>query len=309
MAQGFSLSTLLRAARQLAVTQLLPVIAAHRRRHFVSHGLRPQVIARIQGGREALNVTFKLPARAEPRVMDAAEEADSGETDCGPEWMTQLRRALKKDRIDREILQALASGTEISGKRMAEFALYLSSRLKPSSIQRYALLIATRVMPRLEHCDPLEVDDETWDEVVEQVLDEDVFFRRKRDSHNGEPKGDGYSIALIKALRHLFWFLSPRRERALHLKAMLRGSGLLKVDANIITVDEYKAALDLLNGPYGFSDPHLRIASRITLIMGYRCGLRRAEVAYLRDVRFRLCGSSACPTVVLEEAEDLECPS
>lgn len=285
--QGFSLSTLLRAARQLAVTQMPPVIAAHRNRNIVSHSLRPQVIARIQGGREALNVPFKLRARAEPVAKDATEEADSEEMDWEPEWLTQLRRALKRDRIDREILHSLASGAEIRGQRMAEFAFYLSARLKPSSIQRYALLIATRVMPRFEHCDPLEVDEEAWEEVVEQALDEDVVFRRKRDSDNRHPKGNGYSIALIKALRHFFWFLSQRRGKALaHLKGMLPGTGLLKVDANIITVDEYKAALDWLSGPSGFSDLHLRNASRVALIFGYRCGLRRAEVAYLRVCDF-----------------------
>jgi integrase len=278
---------LLRAARQLAVIQMLPVIAAHRGRKIVSHSLRPQVIARIQGVREALNVSFKLPAQAEPVVMDAAEETDSEEMDWESVWLTQLRKALKKDRIDRDILQFLASGADISGQRMAEFALYLSTRLRPSSIQRYVLLIATRVMPRFEHCDPLEVDEDAWEEVIQQVLEEDNFFRRKRDSDNKQPKGNGYSIALIKALRHFFWFMSQRRGKALaHLKGMLPGTGLLKVDANIITVDEYKAALDCLNGPYGFPDLHLRNASRVALMLGYRCGLRRAEAAYLRVYDF-----------------------
>jgi integrase len=287
VSQGFSLSTLLRAARQLAVTRTLPVIAAHRSRHLVSHSLRPQVIARIQGNRGVPDVPSKRLARAEPAAENATEEADSEEMDWEPIWMTQLRKALKKDRIDRDILQSLASGTEISGQRMAEFALYLSVRLKPSSIQRYVFLIATRVMPRFEHCDPLEVDEEAWEEVVEQVLDEDVFFHRERDSDNRHPKGNGYSIALIKALRHFFWFLSQRRGKALaHLKGMLPGTGLLKVDANIITVDEYKAALDWLSGPSGFSDLHLRDASRVALMLGYRCGLRRAEAAYLRACDF-----------------------
>jgi integrase len=286
VSKGFSLPALLRAARELAITKMPAVMAAHRRRRIVSHSLLPQVISRIQGNRGAPDVPSKRLARAEPAAENATEEADSEEMDWEPIWMTQLRKALKKDCIRLDILQSLASGAEVSGQRMAEFALYLSVRLKPSSIRRYAFLIATRVMPRFEHCDPLEVDQEAWEEVVEQVRDEDMFFRRKRDSDNSQPKGNGYSIALIKALRHFFWFLSQRREKALHLKGMLPGTGLLKVDANIITVDEYKAALDWLSGPSGFSDLHLRNASRVALILGYRCGLRRAEAAYLRVCDF-----------------------
>jgi site-specific recombinase XerD len=283
---GFSLSALLRTERQLAITKMPAVMAAHRRRRIVSHSLRPQVIARIRGNRVAPDGPSKRWDRTERAAENTTEEANSEETDWGPVWMIQLRNALKKDRVDRGILQSLASGAEVSGKRMAEFALCLSVRLKPSSIRRYVFLIATRVMPRFEHCDPLEVDEEAWEEVVEQVFDEDVFFHRERDSDNSQPKGNGYSIALIKALRHFFWFLSQRREKALHLKGMLPGTGLLKVDANIITVDEYKAALDWLSGPSGFSDLHLRNASRVALIFGYRCGLRRAEAAYLRVCDF-----------------------
>jgi integrase len=285
-AKGFTHSGLLRSARQLALTQIPPIVARHRRRDIVSHSLGPLVIARIQGSRAALHEPLTSRTQAESSADDATDETESEAVDFEPVWMVQLRKALKKDRIDRGILQSLASGAEINERRVAEFALSLSTRLKPSSVQRYAMLIATRVMPRFECCDPLDVDKETWEEVVEQVLDEDVFFHRETAFADRTPEVPGHSIALIKALRHFFRFLNPRRKEALHLKGLLCGSGLLKVDANMITIDEYKRALDWLSGPYGFSDPHLRITSRIILILGYRCGLRRAEVAYLRVCDF-----------------------
>jgi integrase len=59
-------------------------------------------------------------------------------------------------------------------------------------------------------------------------------------------------------------------------------TGIIKVDANMMTIDEYKVALAWLSGPYGFSGRYMRSASRVVLILGYRCGLRRSEAAYLR---------------------------
>lgn len=108
------------------------------------------------------------------------------------------------------------------------------------------------------------------------------MFRLRRYTDDSVSTKKEYSFAFLKALRYFFKFLSQRAKPLEQVNGLIPATGLVKVDANFMTVDEYKRALAWLSGPYGFSNRYLRDASRVVLILGYRCGLRRAEAAYLR---------------------------
>jgi integrase len=58
------------------------------------------------------------------------------------------------------------------------------------------------------------------------------------------------------------------------------------VDASIITEDEYREALGRLGGEWGRRTQDDREATQVALILGYRCGLRRAETSGLRVCDF-----------------------
>jgi len=66
------------------------------------------------------------------------------------------------------------------------------------------------------------------------------------------------------------------------LRDKLPNSGLVAVDASFYTVDEYRRALKELSGARPTPDTYQIDAARVALILGYRCGLRRAEAAFLR---------------------------
>lgn len=56
--------------------------------------------------------------------------------------------------------------------------------------------------------------------------------------------------------------------------------GLVPVDANLISYDEYQRALHYIDE--STSDPSLKRVARIILILAFRCGLRRMEMLGLR---------------------------
>lgn len=286
----WSMAELIRASSQMSILALPAGVAAHRNRVTVSHALRLDVLARLGSYRIPPFSEGSLASKPEP---DGGESTAAGERqEPGPEhlWKIQLRAAVKKDVMDLSLLQAMAHSEEMAGRRMGEYALYLSTRLLPSSVYRFVFLIANRLMPRFGNSDPMELDEDSWEEAVQQVLDEDAFFHRS--PVDQQVNTAGYSGSLLKALRHFVLYVGRGTDNLAHIKRMLPSEGLVNVNASIVTVDEFKSALSWLSGPEVYPDSHLIKASRAALILGFRLGLRQAETAFLRiddfDARNRL---------------------
>jgi integrase len=173
-------------------------------------------------------------------------------------------------------------------------------------------------------------DQIAWEDLIEQVLDDDAYYHRRRYSRSidreaaagqGEGKANmadaesggnaaespvadavdssaqtprtpsadrdrdaaDYSRALLKALGNFIAYLNRGKQASEELTAKLPAAGMILVDATMITVDEFQQALDWFEGPnVSQSQVHLRKAARVALILAFRCGLRRAEIAYLR---------------------------
>ena len=310
--QSLKLKELIEAACQVAITRMPTSILAHRSGLIVSHALKLSVLERI--GRYSKVPAFpkaeKVSARKkkleEPNEgEERAEEEDGGGEDdgCDPAWMVELRAAVKKTGIDRPRLQALAKTSEICGRRMGEYALYLAGKdFSASTIQRYVFLIVNRLLPRFrDGDDPSGVDQDAWEDVVEQVLDHDAFYHRKSYSRGEERDRAGYSCPLLEALRTFVQYLNHPREDGKRVKSMVPPAGLVRVEAAFITCDEYREALDWFKGIHAdHQKVRLNSACRAALILGFRCGLRRAEAAYLRVCDFDdlLKGRSACDSNV-----------
>lgn len=186
-----------------------------------------------------------------------------------------------------------------------------------ATVRRYCLLIATKVIPRLSAGALMEVTEDAWEDALQEILDEDAFYNVRKYTKQPSSNAQTHSRPLVKALRHWFEFLSqlgvhpevsnqnlldnPKddtsdtdRANAEKATRMLQGAGLIdlakrlpvlglvKVDASLITVDEYLEVLQRLVGLMNFANSHDRSAARVALILGFRCGLRRAEVEWLR---------------------------
>jgi len=289
----FNLDDLIEAAQSVARLRMRPAIASHRSREYVSHGLRIDVLNRL-GGYSLAPLAKDHPHASRP-AKDPADDPQHGQP---PPWMIELREAVKRDRIDKPALERLAKDKDICGQRMAKYALWL--KWKASSVHRYVFLIATRLMPRFDSGLPLDnaadtapdksahgrdpafVDDDTWQEVIEQVLDEDEFFRRPDLENSKTRRRLGNSRPLLQAMHSFVRFLEGDKKELASLHKKFPAAGLMQVDANLISVDEYKAALDWLGSVEVYPDAEMIEASRVALILGFRGGLRRAESGYLR---------------------------
>jgi integrase len=187
-----------------------------------------------------------------------------------------------------------------------------------ATVRRYCLLIATKIIPRVSDGDLLRTTEDAWEDALEEILDEDAFYHVRKYAKQPSSNAQIHSRPLVKAIRHWLHFLSQLREdietecqtdwesEAASGKSQASGDkaakptsrqsltklaerlpvlGLVKVDASLITVDEYQeVSRRLVNRPS--TDAWDRSAQRVALTLGYRCGLRRAEVEWLRLLDF-----------------------
>ena len=266
---------LIKAARGVAILHVPPAVVAHRGREYRSHGLRLDVLQRI--GDYNLAPLERVSAG---RQSEMPFDADPSRPGQALPWMTALRAAVQRNKIDRRALDRMANSTDPVERCMGKYAKSLRS--KPSSMHKAVFLIANRLMPRFEGADPADVEEDTWEEVIEQVLDEDEFFRRTDVAESETRRRRGHSQALLGALHSFIRFLEGSNEKFGELHDKVPAAGPMRVDANLVTVDEYKAALRWLGCVEVYPDVEMIEASRVALILGYRCGLRRAESGFLR---------------------------
>ncbi len=195
-------------------------------------------------------------------------------------------------------LAELAEGGDACGRCAAEFAKQLrrekrrnTTIYKSATIYQYVFLIANRFLVRLQGRDPASLELDEWEEQVEQILDEDALFHRKVYSGDGNLDEIGYSRPLMKALRRFARFMKAGGHEINPVTKMIPPGGLMHVNAQMVTVDEYLRALGFLRRWHTASESrYLRNAARVALILGFRCGLRQAEVAYLRVRDFDALG-------------------
>ena len=272
---SMDLSSVVKAARRVAILHMAPAVVAHRSREYRSHSLRLDVLKRIGD----YNPAPLEPARA-GRQSEMSFDPDPSQPGAVAPWMTALRAAVQRSKVDKQGLDRMAKDPDPITRCMGQYALSL--RAKPSSVHKAVFLIANRLMPRFENSDPAGEGEETWEEVIEQVLDEDEFFRRSDVAESETRRRRGHSQALLNALHSFIRFLGRGKKEFEELHEKVPAAGPMRVDANLVTVDEYKAALRWLGCVEVYPDAEMIEASRVALILGYRCGLRRAESGYLR---------------------------
>jgi integrase len=276
-----TLDRLINAARQLAILHMPTALVAHRSGVTISHALRLDVMERIGHLRPVPR--FPVAAlRNGSNAVDDAEDPDPEDEVPPPDWLNKLRAAVKRDRIEALELNKLAKGGNVCGRRIAEYVLHLEGKhFGASTIHRYAFLIANRLMPRLKDSDPAGLDEDKWEDLVEQILDDDAFYRRRRYSEDRATAPIEYSRPLLRALRSYVTYLYERKQAPAGMGSFLPFSGIVRVESAMVTVDEFGLALDYLRGS-DVDAGYLADAAVTALILGFRLGIRRAECQYLR---------------------------
>lgn len=146
-------------------------------------------------------------------------------------------------------------------------------------------MIANRLLPRVKDADPAGFDEDKWEDLVEQILADDAFYRRRRYSEDRATAPIEYSRPLLRALRSYVTYLNHRNQAPGGMGSFLPSSGIVRVQAAIVTVDKCRLALDYLRGS-DVDVGYLADASVTVLISGIRLGIRRAECQYLRVCDF-----------------------
>lgn len=265
-----------------------PVDLHAMRRTFATHQLTARCWTRLKG----------RPAEREPGAMAntgrgvAVEERSTADTEAElmaaataeHEWLSEVCEALSSSNLDTARVWV---DTYLAGIAPDEYryvyvgwlanALAVPPRNAGIPARRAALmapfmLAAPRLLSYFTTTDPRTLPVGELDEIYRTILD--------ACEHNEPVEGIARGLRIFH--EHLV-----RTHKAQHLPnpraTFGEGGTLMPVDATVISVDEYFAALEWLDKQLELgADPTETAICRIVLLLTFRCGLRRGEVFGLR---------------------------
>ena len=284
LSRNATLPKILNAARDVAYLHMPAAIAAHRCRKSVSHAPRLPVLQRLLGqnadtNRENADISDYLSR--DEQICFNKEVSDI--TEVEPGWLTDLRNAFRKAKQKQvaEKLNQISNVADPAGERMIRFASWLleDQQLSASTTKRHCLLMARRLGCRLGGTDPAALKIDELESHYWEVLDDDF----DRDVPASSEQADRRSRrAAAQAVRHFHRYIVETESVAdLDELAFLKNStGLLPVDANFITIDEFEKVLDAIQDWPGLQLEE-RGLLRWIVTLAFRCGLRRREVLFL----------------------------
>ena len=294
---GFTLTAVTDAARALCYIRMPAAIAAHRCRKIISHAPKRHALERILNWN--VNSHFVVPPASKSQWTREALKEDDRHSDkeisdtaqVEPEWLIRLRKTFRLAVQDTMIedLNSYWKSIPQPGSRIAEFALArLLEGNSPGLVKRQTLIVARRLGCRLLPDDPAALDVPTFENLCRDALKDD-WHDDSSDNTLGLVRKN--KVNTVKALKSFHGFLNKRAEGKLKLSKefgpVLQTTGLLDVNANFITVDEYLHLLDhVADVPGGISNDYLLESIQLIIVLSFRCGLRRNEALYLRTDDF-----------------------
>lgn len=277
-------------------TRLPQVLANYANRSLVSHSPGKQVLARIHG--------LPIQDEADPHIEDFNEppelitefnNSSDNSGDLEPHWLRGLRASFATDnraeiirRIDALALNDPPASPEECFTRFARrlVAAHSASHnmLAISTAKSYLVTVSKRLGGRLGDVDPRSLDTETLEILYGEILED-------ADPESGARK---QRRRIARALRefHHYLHLECGIESINDREVLGIGKGLVPVDANLITIDEYERIL--LKIPKSIKEHHRSIpaqeklakASKLIFMLAFKCGLRRMEVLKLKSADF-----------------------
>lgn len=257
---------LFRMQMQLRLPQVLVNFAC--RQEFVSQSLRPSSWGNICGQED-----LEDPAGTydDESVSDGPEDSPDP-----PAWLLELRDRVRDNLPIEMPLQAEGSG-ELPGLIQSWIAYMLGGASAyghsagRSTIDRYTRVLGAALTSQLDGTSIFELEIGALEIVYESSLDAQAT--------------DGKRRTLAKAIHEFHTFLQRRYSYPpISPYSILGiGKGVTRVDARIISEDQYQTVLQAL-GTCGLElrSPRLVTAARILLFLGFRLGLRRNEALKLR---------------------------
>ncbi len=292
-----SLGMMLETVRTDFQSRIPMVLANYARRHLVSHSLPITIIERIcnvTNPNRNLLVSMDESNQDSHDLITQQNQTSLDMAEIEPHWLRKYRRVFATHKQLPTIRKALAQITTDPNspeRCFQDFSLHLVSArsasgnmLAASTASSYLIMVAKRLGGRLENVSPVTLSAESLEDLYQEILqdaDQDGEFR-------------GLRRRIAKALREFHHFLVQRHQFApINVRDVLGiGKGLLPVDANLITWDEYEAIKDaipetiLRMHPTFPATNKLGKALQLIFMLSFKCGLRRMEVLMLTCADF-----------------------
>lgn len=290
------LDRLLQAANLAAYTEIPSILAAYAGRKMISHSLKRRAFERLSSA-EQRPFIMDSPATIETITNINVVDASVLRTprDLEPEWLQAVRAALSAEAAGevREAMNQLAA--KVAGPsfvvRLADFLDWLLIVRTPSgkprtlsSAKRTVIELARSMGPLLELPDPLDLDSASREELYSRMIESKGSLPSEAGTGNSpnvpavSKRRRNLSRALYEFERYL---VSKGKERVEDESIFCGRFGLSAVDANLVTFEEYDAALKEVDKVWPTRDnPELNQIGKTLLCLGFRCGLRRREALH-----------------------------
>nr|WP_297496387.1 tyrosine-type recombinase/integrase [Ferrovum sp.] len=292
-----SLGMMLETVRSDFQSRIPMVLANYASRLLVSHSLPLATIERIGN---IVKPNYNLLPLVNASHHDSSDlitdqnQASMDRMDIEPHWLQKYRKIFFAHHKPPHVLNELTSinpPLDSPERCFRDFASHLVSArsasgnmLAPSTAGSYLVMVAKRLGGRLGNISPIKLSPETLEDLYKEILqdaDQDGSFR-------------GLRRRIAKALREFHHFLVRRHQiPSINVRDVLGiGKGLIPVDANLITWDEYDAIRSVIPDTLLRMHPtfpaiaDLGKALQLIFMLSFKCGLRRMEVLMLTCADF-----------------------
>ena len=277
-------------------TKLPSVLAGYASRKLISHSPGKHVLSRI--------FNLAIPPQPKQDDLEHAPPADlitrfnqnsDDYADLEPHWLSGLRKTFslgKASDIERRLDEiAMHVAPSSVDECFTLFAHHLVSSLSASgnklalsTARAYLVSVAKRLGGRLGNVDPRTLASETLETLYGEILEDEVSEKGARNQRRH----------IARALREFHHFLVHKFQfESINAREVLGiGKGLVPVDANFITPDEYsKIFLAIpeiikVRHPTIPAQAKLAKAAQLVFMLSFHCGLRRMEVLKLKTIDF-----------------------
>lgn len=283
-----SLGALVKVAGVDMKTRIPTVLMGYACRNLISHSPGRHVLNRLY------NVTIASTLAANERrgssdLVTSLNNHSESLDELEPIWLGRLRSCFNEDSRDK-VLLALNQIVPPAGSLEAcfhGFAKHLVSRravngqrLALSTTKSYLVTAVKTLGGRLGDVDPATLKTETLEDLYSEILEDAAH----------ESKSKGLRRRLAQVLQHFHEFLAKEYqvERINYREILGIGTGLVPVDANLITYDEYARIHEALPTTLSRLHPELPAlnklgeAFRLLFMLAFKCGLRRMEALMLK---------------------------
>lgn len=301
------ISEIIEAVNMTLVSYVPQIFRRFWTREIHARSLLPNCIGRIYGEEflapQALQQSGRvLPDEIDPEPDEAKEESgDGNNSEEPPEWIRQLRAALKGGQAELELIKkrlkklrtVLAASTP-TARKLADFAIWLlengslttGAQWQVSTIRNCVISVARRLGQLVGDTDLGTLD----------PINLAAFYRQAIELATDAKDPNRLKDSVTMAVREFHRFLVHEDPKlAINESEVFQSyRGLFSVDARIYSLEDIENALDKIEAETVRSrNPRKRSASEVAgdaaqflIVMAFSIGSRRMENFWLRDVDF-----------------------